>query len=53
MLTAAYHMLKKGVKYHDLGAEHFTRRNREKIILRLVRRINDMGCQVQLAPQAA
>jgi transposase len=53
MLTAAYHMLKNGVEYQDLGASHFTRRDREKIILRLVRRINDLGCQVQLVPQAA
>jgi transposase len=53
MLTAAYHMLKNGVEYQDLGASHFTRRDREKRILRLVRRINDLGCQVQLTPQAA
>ena len=53
MLTAAYHMLKKGVEYQDLGAGHFARRDREKIIQRLVRRINDLGCQVQLIPQAA
>src|ERR1700675_419719 len=53
MLTAAYHMLKNGVEYQDLGAEHFMRRDREKMILRLVRRINDLGCQVQLVPQAA
>jgi transposase len=53
MLTAAYHMLKNGVEYQDLGASHFTRRDREKIILRLVRRINDLGCQVQVVPQAA
>ena len=53
MLTAAYHMLKNAVAYQDLGAAHFTRRDREKIILRLVRRINDLGCQVQLVPQAA
>jgi transposase len=53
MLTAAFHMLKNGVEYQDLGASHFTRRDREKIILRLVRRINDLGCQVQLVPQAA
>lgn len=26
MLTAAYHMLKNGVEYRDLGAEHFERR---------------------------
>jgi transposase len=53
MLTAAYHMLKKGVEYKDLGAEHFTRRDRSKMIQRLVRRINDLGCQVQLTPLAA
>jgi transposase len=46
-------LLKQGVEYHDLGAEHFTRRDRQKMILRLVRRINDLGCQVQLVPQAA
>jgi hypothetical protein len=34
-------------------AGHFTRRDREKMILRLVHRINDVGCQVQLVPQAA
>jgi transposase len=53
MLTAAYHMLKNGVEYEDLGAEHFTRRDRSKVILRLVRRLNDLGCHVQLAPEAA
>lgn len=53
MLTAAYHMLKNGAEYRDLGAAHFARRDRNKIIQRLVKRINDLGCQVQLIPQAA
>lgn len=53
MLTAAYHMLKNGVEYHDLGADHFTRRDRSKAILRLVRRLNDLGCDVQVTPQVA
>ncbi len=53
MLTAAYHMLKNGVEYQDLGADHFTRRDRSKAIQRLVRRLNDLGCDVQLTPQAA
>jgi transposase len=53
MLTAAYHMLKNGMEYRDLGAAHFSRRDRSKAILRLVRRLNDLGCQVQLTPQAA
>ena len=53
MLTAAYHMLKNGVEYHDLGAEHFTRRDKSKAIQRLVRRLNDLGCEVQLTAHAA
>jgi len=53
MLTAAYHMLKKGVEYKDLGADHFSRRERSKTIQRLVRRLNDLGCEVQLTSQAA
>ena len=53
MLTAAYHMLKNGLEYKDLGAGHFARRDRNKMIQRLVRRINDLGCQVQLTPLAA
>lgn len=53
MLTAIWHMLKNGVEYHDLGADHFARRDRTKAILRLVHRLNDLGCRVQIAPQAA
>ncbi len=53
MLTAAYHMLKNGVEYRDLGADHFSRRDRSKAIQRLVRRLYDMGCEVQLTPLAA
>jgi transposase len=53
MLTAAYHMLKNGVEYRDLGAEHFTQRDRSKAIHRLLRRLADLGCNVQLSPQEA
>lgn len=53
MLTAAYHMLKNGVEYQDLGADHFSRRDRSKAIQRLVRRLNDLGCEVQVTPLAA
>ena len=51
MLTAAYHMLKNGVEYQDLGADHFSARDRSKTIQRLVRRLGDLGCQVQLTVQ--
>jgi transposase len=52
MLTAAYHMLKNGVEYQDLGAEHFTRRDKSKAIQRLLRRLNDLGCEVQINAHA-
>ena len=52
MLTAVWHMLKNQVEYKDLGADHFARRDRSKAILRLVRRLNDLGCQVQIAQAA-
>lgn len=53
MLTAAYFMLRDGVEYADLGADHFDRRDRSKVIHRLVRRLRDLGCQVAITPQAA
>src|SRR4030095_6625086 len=36
MLTAAYHMLKHDVDYHDLGGDHFDRRDKAKIAHRLI-----------------
>jgi len=52
ILTAVWHMLKNQVEYQDLGAEHFARRDRSKAILRLVRRLNELGCEVQIAQAA-
>ncbi|MFH1571302.1 MAG: IS110 family transposase [Gemmatimonadota bacterium] len=48
MLTAAYYMLRDGVAYHDLGADHYDRRDRAQAISRLLRRLHDLGCQVEL-----
>jgi transposase len=48
MLTAAYHMLRDGVVYEDLGADHFDRRDKSKVISRLVKRLNDLGCEVEV-----
>ena len=53
MLTAAYFMLRDGVEYHDLGPDHFDRRDRSKLIHRLVRRLRDLGCAVQVTEEAA
>jgi len=37
----------------DTIADHFSSRDRSKAIMRLVRRLNDLGCQVHVTPQAA
>ena len=43
ILTAAYHMLKDGTVYQDLGPDHFDHRSREVQAQRLVRRLADLG----------
>jgi transposase len=53
MLTAAYHMLKDGTLYQDLGANHFDNRAKEKHVLRLVNRLQNLGFDVQITPLAA
>lgn len=53
MLTACFYMLRDGVEYADLGAAHFDRRDQGKAMGRLVKRIRDMGFEVELRPLAA
>jgi transposase len=52
ILTAAYHMLKDGTAYQDLGPDHFDRRSKEVHARRLVRRLADLGYAVELTPVA-
>ena len=48
MLTAAYYMLRDDLDYRDLGADYFDRSDKIKITSRLVRRLHDLGYQVEL-----
>jgi transposase len=50
ILTAAYHMLKDGTVYQDLGPDHFDRRSKETQTRRLVRRLADLGYTVEITP---
>lgn len=52
MLTAAYYMLRDGVEYRDLGADHFARRDEAKVIRRLTKRIEELGYQVEVKKAA-
>ena len=53
ILTAAYHVLKQGVPYNELGEEFFYRRdteNTERYRRRLVHQLERLGHQVTLQP---
>src|SRR5689334_15841923 len=52
MLTAAYFMLRDEVPYKDLGPKHFDRHDTGKTIGRLVRRLQDLGCAVEITRAA-
>jgi transposase len=53
MLTAAYHILRDSITYTDLGADHFTRRDKKHAVRRLQRRIEDLGFAVEIRPTTA
>lgn len=53
ILTAAYHMLRDGVSYRELGAGYFDGRDKGALARRLVRRIKDLGYEVQINASAA
>ena len=47
ILTAAYHMLKHGMFYEDLGADYLVKRDAATTVAKLARRIKDLGYDVQ------
>jgi transposase len=53
LLTTAYHMIKNGTLYQDLGSNHFDERAKAKQALRLVNRLQNLGFAVQITPKAA
>ena len=48
MLKAIYFILRDGVTYHDLGADHFDRRDAHSLVRRLTRRIEELGFHVEV-----
>jgi transposase len=52
MLTAIYYILRDGVEFRDLGAQHFARLDKTQATRRLVHRLEALGYQVQLAETA-
>lgn len=52
MLTAAYHILRDGVPYRELTGSYFDARDRAKLAKRLIRRLSDLGVQVEVRSAA-
>src|SRR3954449_10633968 len=50
ILTAAYHMLRDGTVYQDLGPDHLRRATPEAQASRLARQITKLGFTCTLAP---
>jgi hypothetical protein len=53
MLVIAYHMLRNGTRYVELGADYFDKLNHQQLQRRLVNRLSQLGYQVTLEPVAA
>ena len=51
ILTSAFHMLKYGVEYRDLGPHHFER-DKQAQAARLMRRLKALGVEVTVKPAA-
>ena len=53
ILTAAYHMLRDGTFYQDLGPDHFGHRGRGDRTVRLVKQLTALGYSIQPPAQLA
>jgi hypothetical protein len=53
ILVIAYHMLRNGVDFNDLGADYFDRMNTAKLKRYHLRRLAELGCDVSALPVSA
>jgi transposase len=53
ILVIAYHLLRHGTDYHELGPSYFDERDRQAVQRRLVHRLEGLGYTVSLEPRAA
>jgi transposase len=53
MLTAAYHMIQRDEDFRDLGAGYFDQFDRQKLARHLIRRLQELGLEVDIQPRAA
>jgi transposase len=53
MLTAAYHMIQRDEHFRDLGAGYFDQFDRQKLARHLIRRLQELGLEVNVHSQPA
>jgi len=51
--TAVYYTLRRGAPHKELGAEYRERRDKTRSAARVIRRIQYLGFEIQIVPQAA
>jgi transposase len=52
ILTVAYHLMDRGTRFQELGADYFDRRNPQRVRERLVKRLEKLGYRVSLEAAA-
>ena len=52
ILVAAWHVVRDGVAYRDLGRGYFDRLNRERLIRHHTRRLAELGVAIAVAPMS-
>jgi len=54
ILTATWHVLSENTNYHDLGGDHYAKRDPQRALRRITRDANQLGHTVRFDPiQAA
>lgn len=48
LLTIAYHLLRDGTDYRDLGPTYFDQKDRDRVTKRLLKRLSDLGVEVEI-----
>ncbi len=51
--VTGYYLITRGQDYHDLGANYLDERNKEAVQRRMVKRLEQLGFQVELKPVVA
>jgi transposase len=52
ILVMAYHMIKNGVPYKELGKDYLLHRREDKIVKNHIKRLRDLGYEVELKKAA-